>query len=122
MNPVKQKLCRLIDETLHIAQRLPAAQRRQTIRQRLEMIQSYCASVEKTFIFFELSITCDQYDLGGSVHNSATLFRGPNEDASVAICITEQGSLLHRNESAWRFYCHAEDVNPPNAILPAVAV
>jgi hypothetical protein len=67
------------------------------------------------FIVCELRIACDQYDLGGSKHHQATLFRGPSEDASVAICVTEQGSLLHRNDSDWKIYCNAGDVNPTKA-------
>ncbi|MEL6384465.1 MAG: hypothetical protein AAFQ89_18815 [Cyanobacteria bacterium J06626_18] len=63
------------------------------------------------------SITCDEYDLGGSFKDKAILFRGPSEDASVAICLTDKGSLLHRNGSLWRLYGNAGDVNPLNRLL-----
>ncbi|MEM8805978.1 MAG: hypothetical protein AAGF01_08120 [Cyanobacteria bacterium P01_G01_bin.38] len=121
MDHVKQKLRRLLQEMLITVTQLPAVKRREKIRERLEAIQDYCASVEKTFIVFELRITCDQYDLGGSKQHTATLFRGPNEDASVAICITDRGSLLHRNDSAWQIYCDAGDVNPVGAEATALA-
>ncbi|MEM9265647.1 MAG: hypothetical protein AAGA46_08995 [Cyanobacteria bacterium P01_F01_bin.13] len=117
MEHVKQTIRRLLQETLTIAQKLPVAKRRHYIRQSLENIQDYCATFEKTFIVRELIINCDQYELGGCAHHYATLFRGPSEDASVAICITEQGSLLHRNDSPWTVYCNAGDVNPVQAAL-----
>lgn len=119
MEHVKQTIRRLLKETLIIAQKLPVARRRQYIQQSLENIQDYCATFGKTFIVRENTINCDQYELGGSEYHFATLFRGPNEDASVAICITEQGSLLHRNDSPWTVYCNAGDVNP---VQPALAV
>ncbi len=112
MEPDKQEMRRLLQETLKSVQQQPIAERRQFVWKKLCDIQSYCESVNKTFIACELSITCNQYDLGGSQHHHATLFRGPNEDASVAICVTEQGSLLHRNDSDWNIYCDAGDVNP----------
>ena len=119
MKHVKQTIRRLLQETLAIAQKLPVAKRRHYIQQSLENIQDYCATFEKSFIVREIMISCDQYELGGCEHHYATLFRGPNEDASVAICITEQGSLLHRNESPWIVYCNAGDVNP---VKPALVV
>ena len=112
MEHVKQTLRRLLKETLTTAQTLPVAKRRQAVHRGLHAIQDYCASVGKTFIVCELKITCAQYELGGCWQQSATLFRGPNEDASVAICVTEQGSLLHRNGSPWKIYCDAGDINP----------
>jgi hypothetical protein len=112
MEQIKQALRRLLQETLTIAQEKPIAERQQLVRKRLCDIQMYCKNVNKTFIVCELKITCDQYGLGGTHHHYATLFRGPNEDASVAICVTEQGSLLHRNDSPWKVYCNAGDVNP----------
>lgn len=120
MEHVKQTLRRLLQETITVAQKLPVAKRRQFIRQGLENIQDYCETHGKTFIVCELIITCNQYGLGGCQHHSATLFRGPNEDASVAICITEQGSLLHRNDSAWTVYCDAGDVQPVQPVLVTV--
>ncbi|MBT9315892.1 hypothetical protein [Leptothoe spongobia] len=119
MEHVKQTIRRLLQETLTIAQKLPVARRQQYIRRSLENIQDYCATYEKNFIVREITINCNQYELGGSQYHFATLFRGPNEDASVAICITEQGSLLHRNDSPWKVYCNAGDVNP---VQPALAV
>ncbi|MEM6255940.1 MAG: hypothetical protein AAF821_23765 [Cyanobacteria bacterium P01_D01_bin.156] len=117
MYHVKQTIRRLLQETLVIAQKLPISKRREFVRKSLDNIRDYCATFEKTFIACELEITCNQYELGGCQHHSATLFRGPNEDASVAICITEQGSLLHRNDSLWTVYCNAGDVNPIKPIL-----
>ncbi|MGD1854388.1 MAG: hypothetical protein ACFB2W_09065 [Leptolyngbyaceae cyanobacterium] len=122
MEHVKQTIRRLLKETLTVAQKLPVAKRRQFIRQSLDNIHDYCATFEKTFIVCELIVTCDQYDLGGCQHHSATLFRGPNEDASVAICVTEQGSLLHRNDSPWTIYCDAGDVKPAQSVLMAAGV
>ena len=119
MEHVKQTIRRLLQETLTVAQKLPVAKRRRFVRQSLENIHDYCATFEKTFIVCELTITCDQYDLGGCQHHSATLFRGPSEDASVAICITQQGSLLHRNNSPWTIYCDVGDVSPQQLIPTA---
>ena len=120
MEHIKQTLRRILKETLTTAQTLPVANRRQAVHQGLHTIQDYCASVGKTFIVCELKITCAQYELGGCRQQSATLFRGPNEDASVAICVTEQGSLLHRNDSPWKIYCDAGDINPVRPALAAV--
>ncbi|MEM9807502.1 MAG: hypothetical protein AAF959_19735 [Cyanobacteria bacterium P01_D01_bin.56] len=117
MEHVKQTIRRLLQETLTVAQMLPVAKRQEFIRQSLDNIKDYCTTYEKTFIVCELTITCNQYDLGGCQHHTATLFRGPNEDASVAICVTEQGSLLHRNASPWTMYCNAGDVNPLQPVL-----
>lgn len=122
MEHVKQTIRRLLQETLTIAEKLPVAKRRTFIRQGLNNIQDYCATFDKTFIVHELTITCDHYDLGGCQYHAATLFRGPNEDASVAICVTDQGSLLHRNDSPWQVYCDAGDVNPAQPILAVAGV
>ncbi len=111
MDSIKQELRRLLKETLTIAQTKSVAEREQFIRIRLSQIQTYCKSMNKTFITHELKVTCNEYELGGSYHQTATLFRGPSEDASVAICVTDQGSLLHRNGSLWRAYCNAGDIN-----------
>lgn len=81
-----------------------------TIRAGLLSIQIYCQTVEKKFIFVEQVITCDQHDIGGRREAKAILFRGPNEDASVAICITQHGSLLYRNDSPWMIYRDAGDL------------
>lgn len=112
MEEVKKELRRLLKDTLVTAQQQPATQRCQTVRQRLNYIQNYCKDRNKTFIVCEIEVTCAQYGLGGSRQHTATLFRGPSEDASVAICVTQQGSLLHRNDSPWKIYCDAGDVYP----------
>ncbi len=114
---IKQEVRRRIQEILQICRDLPPSRRLYEVKRRLLGIQYYCESRGKTFTFVQMSITCDEYDLGGSSKDKATLFRGPSEDASVAICITDQGSLLHRNGSLWRLYQNAGDVNPLNRLL-----
>jgi hypothetical protein len=110
--PPPQRLQQKIQTTLQMAQGLPPEACLRTIKTRLLAIQADCRAIAKTFIFVEASITCDQYNLGGCAHDQATLFRGPNEDASVAICVTAQGSLLHRDGGAWQVYYNAGDVHP----------
>ncbi len=112
MEDIKQTLRRLLQETLNAAPKQPIAERQQFVRDRLRYIQTFCNDIDKTFIVCELRVTCDQYDLGGNSQHRATLFRGPSETASVAICITEQGSVLHRNDSLWQVYDDAGDVSP----------
>jgi len=109
---INHELRQLLQETLIAAEEKPAEDRRWFVRESLKYIQVYCKKAGKTFVFCELAITCDQYDLGGRSHQRATLFRSPNEDASVAICVTQAGSLLHRNDSQWRIYSSAGDVAP----------
>lgn len=111
-NEIKQELRRLLTETMIIAQGQSVVDRQQFVRRRLRDIQGYCKIFNKAFIVHELEITCDQFDLGGSNRHRATLFRGPNEDASVAICVTDEGSLLHRNGSPWKVFCNAGDISP----------
>ncbi|NJP12034.1 MAG: hypothetical protein HC866_23285 [Leptolyngbyaceae cyanobacterium RU_5_1] len=101
-----------IQTALQYAKELPADDCLEEIKDRLLAIQSYCKTVGKTFIVVEEEITCDQYELGGCNQDVAILFRGPNEDASVAICVTAQGSLLHRNGYPWKVYRNAGDVDP----------
>lgn len=101
-----------IQSTLHIAKELPPDLCLQEVKTRLILIQDYCHRVGKTFIFVEEVISCQQYELGGSDWDKAVLFRGPSEDASVAICVTQQGSLLHRNSSPWMVYRNMGDINP----------
>ena len=114
---IKRQLRQLLKEILLAAQESSHTERVVLLRHGLKAIQIYCRSVGKTFIFCELKITCDEYGLGGSQQQSATLFRGPSEDASVAICVTDKGSLLHRNDSCWTVYCDAGDVgNSPDAV------
>ncbi|MEM6521807.1 MAG: hypothetical protein AAF892_13385 [Cyanobacteria bacterium P01_D01_bin.71] len=117
MTLIKQELRRRISETLAITRFLPPVAARDEIRQQLAQIQRYCASVDKAFIFVEQRISCQQFDLGGQDDAAATLFRGPNEDASVAICITDQGSLLHRSDSPWRVYRDNGDIAPVTLVV-----
>lgn len=111
-DPVKQELRRRIYEALEAASNLPVGDRAEEIRFRLFAIQNYCKTVGKTFIVVEQQITCDQFDLGGRADQTATLFRGPNQDASVAICITQQGSLLHRTSCPWEICINEGDIDP----------
>ncbi|MGF1516076.1 MAG: hypothetical protein ACFB5Z_20585 [Elainellaceae cyanobacterium] len=107
---IKQILRSKIQNTLSIAKGLPPQLCLQVVRERLISIQRYCGSVGKTFIMVEEAIACDQFSLGGLCQDTATLFRGPDEKASVAICVTRKGSLLHRNDSDWTVYRNAGDV------------
>lgn len=115
---IRQELRQRIEAALEVAKVLPPGECLQEIRDNLLAIQRYCKTVEKTFIVVEEIITCNQHGLGGSDKNTATLFRGPSEDASVAICVTDRGSLLHRNSCDWRIYRNAGDVNPVNWLAP----
>lgn len=114
---VKLELRRIIRQALQAAKDLSAEDCLSEIRARLLAIQSYCESLDKTFITVEERITCDRYDLGGSPQHPAILFRGSSEDASVAICVTHRGSLLHRSDSAWTIYRNRGDVCPVEPIL-----
>jgi hypothetical protein len=109
---IKQTLRQQIGATLHSAQNLPPTERLPAIKTRLAAIQADCQAIAHTFIVVEVHITCDQYGLNGRMQDTATLFRGPSEDASVAICVTAQGSLLHRNGGAWVVYRNTGDVYP----------
>jgi hypothetical protein len=109
---IKQELRQQITTTLQYAKQLPPDACLDEVRTRLLAIQAYCETRQKTFIVVEQSIACDEYQLGGNHHDQAVLFRGPNEDASVAICVTAKGSLLHRNGHLWQIYRHVGDVNP----------
>ena len=110
--PPTQRLQQKIQTTLQMAQGLPAEACLHIVKVRLLAIQADCRAIAKTFIFVEENITCDQYNLGGCAQHQATLFRGPSEDASVAICITARGSLLHRDGKAWQVYHNAGDIHP----------
>jgi hypothetical protein len=110
---IKQELRLRIQETLQIARTLPFDIGLEVIKKRLLNLQRYCQSKGKGFIFVEQEITCDQYKLQGSHRDAAILFRGPNEDASVAICLTYRGSLLYRNSSPWIIYRDAGDIGCP---------
>lgn len=99
---IKQEIRKRLQKTLLSAQLRKRSHRQQFIRESLNDIQLYCQRLEKVFIVCEQSITCDQFDLGGGSHDRAMLFRGPSDAASVAICLTEKGSLLHRNDSDWQ--------------------
>ncbi len=107
---IKQTLRDQIQNTLQIAKQLPPELCLQVVKERLLSIQRYCGSVGKTFIVVEEAIACHQYELRGARDDRATLFRGPDEQASVAICVTQKGSLLHRNDSVWAVYRNAGDV------------
>ncbi len=109
---INHKLRQLLQETLMLARETPAAKRDRFVRNSLKYIQIYCQRVSQPFAFHELEIACNQYGLGGSLHHSATLFHGPNEEVSVAICVTKKGSLLHRNDGPWQVYYSAGDVSP----------
>ena len=118
---IKQELRRRLQEGLYLAKHLPPTHCRNEIREQLTTMQIYCKTVEKTFIFVEERITCNQYGLGGNHADMATLFRGPNEDASVAICVTDKGSLLHRNGCPWKIYKDAGDVHPEQCLMAELA-
>lgn len=114
----KQILRRKIQLALWAAQNLPAEICLSEIRSQLIAIQSDCDRHQKKFIFREEIITCNQYELGGSDRHIATLFRGPSEDASVAICVTQKGSLLHRNSCPWIAYKNVGDVSASSIAKP----
>ena len=114
---IKQELRHRLQEALHSAKYLPPVKSRNEIRKQLTAIQIYCKAHKKTFIFVEQRITCNQYGLRGDRQERATLFRGPNEDASVAICVTDKGSLLHRNSHPWKIYRDAGDINSEQCLI-----
>jgi hypothetical protein len=109
---VKQEVGRRIHTALQSAKDLPPDQCLGEIASQLLAIQKYCELLGKTFVVIEEQITCNSYELGGCAQDQAILFRGPSEDASVAICVTHQGSLLHRNSSSWQIYRNVGDVCP----------
>jgi hypothetical protein len=106
----KLELRRRIQEALQSAKDLSPDDCCHEVRVRLSAIREYCQTVKKTFIVVEERITCDQFGLGGVHEELATLFRGPSEDASVAICVTDRGSLLHRNDCPWQIYSDKGDI------------
>jgi hypothetical protein len=116
ISQIRQELSRRIQLTLQISQNLSADACLQQIRGSLWAIQSYCKTIHKAFIVVEMQIHCDQYNIGGRKQDAATLFRGPNEDASVAICVTSKGSLLYRNGDRWKVYRNMGDVNPVESL------
>ncbi len=107
---IKQELSFRIQNILQTAQKLSADDCVPEVRQRLLNLQEYCRLAGKRFIFVEKNIFCNQYDLQGESHDGATLFHGPKEDASVAICVTQKGSLLYRNSSPWIIYRNMGDI------------
>ena len=109
---IRQALQQKIQTALQVAKDLPPDACLKEIETSLLAIQSYCQTVQKTFIVIEEKITCDQYELGGCQQDSAILFRGPNKEATVAICVTAKGSLLHRNDYPWMVYRNVGDVDP----------
>lgn len=108
---IKQELRRRIVEALQTAKELPPDECLNQIKISLAAIQRYCKTVGKFFVVVEERITCGQHDLGGCHEHSATLFRGPDANASVAICVTDQGSLAYRNSSPWIIYRNQGDIN-----------
>lgn len=115
---IKTEIRQQILDMLLVAQAQFSDEAVQTIRERLAAIQLFCQSVGKTFIVVEEAIACNQFDLGGHSWHTATLFRGPKPDASVAICMTQNGSLLYRNSSPWSIYRDAGDIDPNQAMQP----
>jgi hypothetical protein len=109
---IRQELQQRIQTALQAAQDLSPDDCLKQIETSLLAIQTYCKTIQKTFIVIEEKITCDQYELGGRRQDSAILFRGPNKEATVAICVTAKGSLLHRNDYPWTIYRNAGDVDP----------
>jgi hypothetical protein len=107
---IRKEIGKQIYELLQSAKQLPTQECLNEVRNKLLEIQKDCQKVEKSFIFVEKRITCANYQLDGYSEDQATLFRGPREDASVAICITDKGSVLHRNGSPWTVYRDAGDV------------
>lgn len=117
---IRQELQQKIESALAAAKALPPDECLQEIKHQLLDIQIYCRTIDKPFIVVEEKITCDQYGLGGCDRAIATLFRGPSEDASVAICVTHKGSLLHRNCGPWTIYKTMGDVNPQDCRYAAL--
>jgi hypothetical protein len=109
---IRQELQQRIQTALQAAKDSPPDDCLKKIESSLLAIQTYCKTVQKTFIVIEEKITCDQYELGGRRQDSAVLFRGPNQEATVAICVTAKGSLLHRNDCPWVIYRNAGDIDP----------
>jgi len=109
---IKVTIAQTIHAILTEAPKFTTAKRSQMVRHNLQVLQHQCSQAGKTFIFIEEAITCDRFDLGGCSAAQATLFRGPDPSASVAICVTDAGSLLHRNGSRWQIYENAGDVAP----------
>lgn len=107
---IQKEIGKRIYNLLQTAKDLPTSECLSEVRTTLLEIQQDCQKLEKSFIFVEKRITCANYALGGLATDQATLFRGPREDASVAICITDHGSVLHRNGSPWMAYRNAGDV------------
>ena len=113
---IRQELQQKIQTALQAAKDLPPDDCLKKIETSLLAIQTHCKTVQKTFIVIEEKITCDQYELGGCQQDSAVLFRGPNKEATVAICVTAKGSLLHRNDYPWVIYHNAGDVDPQESL------
>jgi hypothetical protein len=109
---VKQELRQRIAATLQTAKELSPEACFNQVKHDLLALQKYCQMVGKVFIVVEEKITCDCYELGGHHEHAATLFRGPDENASVAICVTERGSLVYRNSTPWIIYRNQGDINP----------
>lgn len=107
---VKQEQKRKIHGVLQTAVELPLPTCRDYIRAELLALKAFCQNWGKLFVVVEEQITCAQHDLGGREEQTATLFRGPDQKASVAICITDQGSLAYRNGSLWCIHKNEGDI------------
>lgn len=111
---IKRNIRQRIQIALRTARTLPPEGRARTIRVHLRALQSYCKSVDKSFMFAEEAIACSHYGLGGLPEASATLFHSADPQSAIAICVTQQGSLLYRSGSSWAIYRHEGDINVPS--------
>jgi hypothetical protein len=117
---IKQDLRQKIAVILQVAKELPPEVCCDWVRTKLLSLQKHCQMIGKVFIVVEEKITCDCYELGGSHEHAATLFRGPDENASVAICVTGCGSLIYRNSSPWIVHRNFGDINPTYSMNAAI--
>ncbi|MFM7427335.1 MAG: hypothetical protein ACKO7W_20435 [Elainella sp.] len=107
---IRQEQKRRIHAVLQTAVGLPLPTCRDYIRTELLALKAFCRRWGRLFIVIEEQITCAQHDLGGKEEQAATLFRGPDQNASVAICITAQGSLAYRNGTLWCIHRNGGDI------------
>jgi hypothetical protein len=119
---IKQELRQKIAAILQVAKQLPPKDCCDWVRTELLNLQKHCQMIGKVFIVVEEKITCNRYELGGSHEHAATLFRGPDENASVAICVTMCGSLVYRNSSPWIIYRNEGDINPTCSMNTAMNI
>ena len=107
---IKQEQKRRIHAVLQQAIELPLPTCRDHIRAELLALKAFCERWGKLFVVIEEQISCAQHDLGGKDEQIATLFRGPDQKASVAICITDQGSRAYRNVALWCVHRNKGDI------------